>query len=269
MLVIIIASCVGAGVYFATNRVCDLSMGWSFTSGIVAFAAFLIVPFRIIRNRVKSDMDCVQSIMINGQKSLQNKMQRWRISPPGSLQEAQKELAKDTKAFVQAALAATNLLDKYRLWVPMMGRQIATMRLQFHWMIKDFADADALFPKALYLDPTLYAIRMARLYMLKKPVSEIEKIFKKAVKGARYNQNVMPVACYSWILVQRGEIDAAFKVLTEALKKSDNAVLKRNHEQLMNNRVAHFTNSGLGDQWYSLFLEEPRVRTQRQRTVYR
>jgi hypothetical protein len=37
----------------------------------------------------------------------------------------------------------------------------------------------------------------------------------------------------------------------------------------MNNRVAHFNNSGLGDQWYSLLLEEPKVKMQRPRSVYR
>jgi hypothetical protein len=31
----------------------------------------------------------------------------------------------------------------------------------------------------------------------------------------------------------------------------------------MNNRVAHFNNSGLGDTWYALQLEEPRVKMQR------
>ena len=59
--------------------------------------------------------------------------------------------------------------------------------------------------------------------------------------------------------------------LAEGIKSlvKDNATLKQNHELLMNNRVAHFSNSGLGDQWYSLLLEEPRVRAQRQRSVYR
>ena len=69
--------------------------------------------------------------------------------------------------------------------------------------------------------------------------------------------------------MQRNDSDGAFKTLTEALKKSDDATLKRNHEILMNNRVAHFSNSGLGDQWYSLMLEEPKVKMQRQRSVFR
>ena len=89
------------------------------------------------------------------------------------------------------------------------------------------------------------------------------------VRKTAYNGNVLLAAAMSWMQVAKGDVDGAFKTLTEALKKSDDATLKRNHELLMNNRVAHFNNSGLGDKWYSLYLEEPRVRTQRQHIQYR
>ena len=105
--------------------------------------------------------------------------------------------------------------------------------------------------------------------MLEKPTDEIAKVYRKAVGRVRYNGNVLLAATMSWIQVQRGDANGAFKTLTDALKKSDNETLKRNHETLMNNRVAHFTNSGLGDQWYSLLLEEPKVHQQRPRSVYR
>ena len=105
--------------------------------------------------------------------------------------------------------------------------------------------------------------------MLDAPIEQMEKTYAKGVRRLRYNQNVLLAAAWSWILVKRGKVDEAFKALTEALKNSDNEVLKRNHECLMNNRVAHFNNSGLGDQWYSLLLEEPKVKMQRPRSVYR
>ena len=38
---------------------------------------------------------------------------------------------------------------------------------------------------------------------------------------------------------------------------------------LANNRVAHFSNAGLGEQWYALMLEEPKVRQQRPRMQWR
>ena len=136
-------------------------------------------------------------------------------------------------------------------------------------MIKDFKTVDALMPQAIFMDPSMSAIRIARMYMKDEPMDEIAKTYRRGVARVRYNGNVLLAAAMSWMQVQKGDADGAFKTLTEALKKSDNETLKRNHELLMNNRVAHFSNSGLGDQWYSLLLEEPRVRQQRQRSVYR
>lgn len=44
----------------------------------------------------------------------------------------------------------------------------------------------------------------------------------------------------------------------------ENQTLKINRDHLANNRVAHFNNAGLGDEWYALQLEEPKIRMQRQ-----
>ena len=65
---------------------------------------------------------------------------------------------------------------------------------------------------------------MARLYSQGKPTDEIRKVYEKGSRRLRYNQNVLIAATWTWILVQRNEIDAAFKALTEALKNSDNAI---------------------------------------------
>ena len=182
---------------------------------------------------------------------------------------AQKEIFADTKVFVQDALAKVEELNRFRLLVPMMDRQIATAKVQLAWMVKDFKTVDALMPKVLLVDPMMAAIKIARLHMTGGDFKEIEKLYRKGVGRVRYNGNVLLAAEMSWIQVKRGDADGAFKTLTEALKKSDDATLKRNHECLMNNRVGHFSNSGLGDQWYSLLLEEPKVHVQRQRSVYR
>ena len=127
---------------------------------------------------------------------------------------------------------------------------------------------DELLPKALFIDPTTSAIKIARMYMKDASVEEMEKVYRKSVRRLKYNQNVLLAAEWSWILLKRNgardEGDSAFRALTEALKSSDNEVLKRNHELLMNKRLAHFSNSGLGDQWFALLLEEPRMRMQRQ-----
>ena len=269
MITLVIAVLFAAGCFAAAFYPGDWGLGWSIFAGVAGFGVFQGVFGFLLQKRVKRDMEKVQQILLAGQKRLQQKMQRWQMRPPGSVQAAQREIFEDTKVFVKEALAQTETLGKYRLWVPMMDRQIATAQLQLSWMIKDFKTVDALMPKALCIDPTMSAIKMARMYMLERPVADIQKVYRKGVARTRYNGNVLLAATMSWIQVQKNDLDGAFKTLTEALKKSDNETLKRNHEALMNNRPAHFANSGIGDQWYSLLLEEPRIRTQRPRSVYR
>ena len=247
----------------------DWGIGWSVFFGIVVFGAFQGVVGYFIQKRVKRDMEKIQNILADGQKRLQAKMQRWQLRPPGSIQAAQKEIFEDTRVFVKAALAETEVLKRYRGWVPLIDRQMATAQFQLNWMIKEYREVDRLMPKVMLMDPTMCAMKMARMYMLNADVAEIGKVYRKGVRRVRYNGNVLLAALWSWILVKRGDADGAFKALTEALKSSDNEVLKTNHEHLMNNRVGHFSNSQLGDQWYSLFLEEPKIRMQRQRCVYR
>jgi len=269
MLTLTIAIAVACGGFCTAYLAVGLGLGWSIFFGLLGFAAFQGVSHFMIQKRMKRDMAQIQQVLVNGQKQLQQKMQRWQVRPPGSFQEGQRQIDADKKVFVSEAIAKTEILEKYRPWVPMMGRQIATARLQLSWMVKDFKTVDALLPKAFLLDPTMMAIKMVRLYMTGADLAEIAKVYRKGVSRTRYNGNVLLAATMSWMQVQRGDADGAFKTLTEALKKSDNETLKRNHECLMNNRIAHFSNSGIGDTWYSLHLEEPKVRMPRQRSVYR
>ena len=269
MITLIIALTVGFGGFFAAHYAADVSMVWSVVLGVVGFGAFQAVAGIKIQKKVKADMDAVQRILLEGQKRIRQKMQRWQMRPPGSVQAAQREIAEDTKGFVKEALRQTDTLAKYRWFVPMMDKQIATAKLQLGWMIKDFKLVDELMPKALFLDPTMTAIKMARMYMLDADMAEIAKVYRKGVRRLRYNQNVLLAAAWSWMQIRKGDADGASKTLTEALKSSDDQTLRQNREHLMNNRVSHFSNSGIGDQWYSLLLEEPKVKMQRQRPVYR
>ena len=265
MISLTIAIAAGAGAFSAVYFAADCGAGWSVAAGLGAFALTNFIVMRRFKKLIEADMGAVQRILTDGQKALQAKMQRWQVRPPGSVQAAQREIAEDTKAFVGNALTAVDALAKYRHWVPLIDRQMATAKLQLTWLVKDFTHADEHMKKALFVDPVTASMRIARLHMTGAPKEDIRKAYEKAVRRARYNQNVLPAACWSWILVKSGDADGAFKVLTEALKKSDDATLKRNHEQLMNNRPEQFSNSGLGDQWYALHLEEPKIKTQRQR----
>ena len=255
----------GLGLFFGAG----FGIGWSIGLSFVAFLVAQVVLGRIVQKRVKEAMDSVQAVLLEGQKRLQAKMARWQMRPPGSIQAAQAEIARDQKVFVHEALEQTEVLHKFDNWVPMMRRQIATAQFQLYWMIKDFKKVDELMPKALFLDPTMNAMRLARMYMTNQPVEEMAKIYEKATRRTRYNQNVLLAAAWSWILIQKKDVDGAFKALNAALEKSDNETLKANREHLANNRVAHFSNTALGDQWYALLLEEPRIHQQRARQQWR
>ena len=269
MLSVLISVAVGLAVGLGLGLTGTMGYGWSSFFGVLAFGVAQFVSGRIIQKRVKGAMDAVQAVLVDGQKKLQAKMARWQMRPPGSIQTMQAEIARDQKVFVTEALARTEDLRRFTPWVPLMSRQIATAQFQLFWMIKDFRKVDELMPKALFFDPTMTAMKMARLYMLGKPADEIAKVYEKAVRRLRYNQNVLLAAAYSWMLVQRKDIDGAFKALNRALEKSDNGTLKANRDHLANNRVAHVTNSGLGEQWYALLLEEPKIRQPRQRMQWR
>ena len=258
-----------AGTFAVCRFAVDIGTGWSVFVSVAVFFTSQICFSLFFRKRIAAAMGNVQRIMTEGQNALKAKTAMWQFRPPGSMKEAQRIIDSDTKKFVLQALEATKDLKKFRKWVPFIDAQIATAQLHLNWMIRNFDKVDELMPKAMMRDPASVAIKMARMQMKEAALDEIEKVYNKCVSRCRYNENVMPAACWSWILVRRGETDRAFKALGEALKKSDNDVLKRNHELLMNNKPAHFSNSGLGDQWWTLFLEEPKVKQQRPRQQYR
>ena len=265
LIAIAIGAAVGLGLSFGGV----FGIGGSITCGVLTFIVAQVVIGRIIQKRVKEAMDSVQNILMEGQKRLQAKMARWQMRPPGSIQAAQAEIARDQKVFVREALEQTEVLHKIDNRVPMMKRQIATAQFQLYWMIKEFKKVDELMPKALFLDPTTNAMKLARMYMTDKPVEEMAAVYEKATRRLRYNQNVLLAAAWSWILIQKKDVDGAFKALNAALEKSDNETLKVNRDHLANNRVAHFSNTALGDQWYALLLEEPRIHQQRARPQWR
>lgn len=269
MLSVLISVLVGAGVGLGLGLTETLGYGWSSFFGVLSFGVAQFVMGRIFQKRLKGKMEAVQAVLLDGQKKIQAKMARWQMRPPGSIQAMQAEIARDQRVFVTEALARTEDLRKFMPWVPMMARQIATAQFQLFWMIREFKKVDELMPKTLFIDPTMKAMKIARMYMLGKSTEDIAKVYTKAVVRLRYNENTLLAATYSWILVQRNDIGGAHKVLVHALEKSDNETLKANRDNLANNRVAHFSNSGLGEQWYALMLEEPKVRPQRQRMQWR
>lgn len=242
---------------------------WSILWGVLVLIAGQVALGMFLRRKMSVISDRVQGIMKHGQARMQAKVQRWRQKPVSSQKAAEQELSKDREAMIAEVQAVLKPLDKYRLWVPFLGRQLATMELQFAWQRKDFERVDELLPRALLLEPFLMCLRLARLWQKEATTDELRKSFTRLVRRARYGTTALVYSTFAWMLVKRGEVDEAYKVLIEADEKNEHPVIKANKEVLANNRIAHFTNVGFGEEWYALWLEEPKMRAKRTRDTGR
>ena len=96
-----------------------------------------------------------------------------------------------------------------------------------------------------------------------------EKTFKKKIRRYKTDNATLLYALYSWILVKTDESEEAIKVLLKGKKVTDNDTITRNWENLVNGRIKKFSNAGIGDEWYSLYLEEPKIQKPKQKVMRR
>lgn len=271
----ILISGLAAALVFLSLYLCGVSAwGWALLFAIIAFGVSNLVIGRIVGKRVKEVADGIQADMLKAQQKMQERMNAWRHRPPGSIRQAQLELQKYQHAAIADALVASEAMERFRRWSPLMGRQIATMRMQLHYQDKNWKAVDALMPQCIVFDPMTAAMTIARIYMRdgyhhetdKKghnKANEIDKRFERGVARLRYGQGALLFGLYAWIQNREGDPDAALETLLRADRKMENACIKRNIEVLRNNKPKQFSLAGLGDEWFALGLEEPRMRTPR------
>ena len=236
---------------------------WSLLWTVLFFAGEQVLLSMWLKRKMGAVGEEVQAILKQGQARMAQKVQRWRNKQMSNAKAAEAELAKDRDALINEVRAVLRPLERYRLWVPLLGRQLATMELQFAWQQKDTKRVDTLLDRALLVDPMLICIKLARLWQKNAPTADLRKVYAKAVRRARYGSTILLASTYAWMLVKRNEIDEAYKVLLAADEANESPVIKTNIQALANNKIAHFNNVGLGDEWFSLWLEEPKIKARR------
>lgn len=242
------------------------NMAWG---GIIGIAAMILTQVLIglyIRTRVNKVNNAIQAKLQEVQTKIQRKVNMMQQKPGMSPKFMQGTIEKEQAAAVHNALEMTEQLKRYYLWSPLLSKQINTMKMMFHYQIKEFAQADALMNKCLFFDPTSSAMRIARMYRKNDP--GLDKFAKSKLKRAKGESGVLLYALYSWILVKRNELEKARNILAESKKRCDNEVLNANWERLANDKAKNFSNAALGEMWYMLYLEEPKVKTQRMRPQF-
>lgn len=264
MLTLFIAFIVG----IATGIVSAHNWGstWGIIFGAVAVMIVQLAIGLIVRKKINGVNLQIQEIMTEAQKHINRKVRAFQQKPQSSHKAIQKILEKDQYDYIRKVIEKTDDLKRYSKWNLLMNKQISTMKLIYHYQLREFDKVDELLASALYFDPRAVAIKIARMF--KRDEKGIDKFFARKVKKFKGDNATIIYALYSWILVKREKYDDAIKVLVEAKARTGNQVIAANWEAIANGNHKQFSNANLGDEWYSLYLEEPRIKTQKQRRAF-
>jgi len=242
--------------------VSHVSQGETIAAGIAGFIIPLFLIGFIVRKKTTSVQDELQEMLLRGQKQMNWKIQQFQSKPGGNIKQIQRQMEGEQKALITKALEFTGRFEPLNKWSLFMSRQIATMRLQFFYQLNDFKEVDkilatgGLFSGPMMMEPMTVAMKMARRYK-NSDVKGAEKIFKRRVKWFRGNRASLLYGVMSWIYMKEGESEKARLLLDKAKGITGNETLARNWEMLSNCKDKHFSNAGLGDEWYGLCLENP------------
>lgn len=267
MLTLLFGLLTGCAVYFAMNSFTEMGPASAIAAGVISMFAFQIIVMLVLR-KVSARINAkLQTIMQETTAKLQSMQTQFMRRPVGQKLMVQL-LEKEQNAGLRKLIETLDLYKPLYWWNLLMKRQVNTMRMIFLFQMKKFDEADALMDKCVFFDAQSICVKMARMYKRNESPEAIDKFFRK--KGAKFKGEnaVLPRSLYAWILVKQDRIDDAVKVLAEGKTKSGgNEVIARNWDLLVNKKVKHFSNSGLGEAWYALMLEEPKVQKIRQQPV--
>lgn len=255
MLSLLIALVGAVGIALALHYPAETSLTWSVIFGAVGFVGITAAINLIMKKKLEAAFMVVQNHIMEKQQYLSRKinMMAGRATP-----KFQAEIENEQAQSIREALTLLDGLNKFEKWNFMVRRQTNTIRAQFHYQLKEYDQADKYFKNALLFDPTVMAMLMTRHYK-KDEMDKVKKLFTKGTRRFKDAKGALIYALYSWILVQKNDIDGAIQVLHQAKTKAENDVLKQNLENLRNGHVNRFSNAGFADQWYLLGLETPKM----------
>ncbi len=265
MLTMLLSLTFGVCVFAATRYGADFHSGWAIACAFIAMFLFQLAAALLIRRAVNKRNVQIQEIMVDVQRRIEAKQQHFMRHPMGSQKLMMQQLEREQSAGLERALAACDMFKPLYLWNFFLEKQINTMKMAFYYQLKRFEQVDALLPKCMFLEPQAVCMKMVRMYKNNDP--GLEKFFRKKGASLKKDACVLPCSLYAWMLLKKGKGDEALAVLAAAKKKTDNETLIRNWEALANGKLKQFSNAGLGETWYALGLEEPKM--QRVQPQYR
>lgn len=263
MYSLFIASVLSISLFFINWRLLDVRWGWAILWSFLLFFLVMVLINFLVKQKVALVMSAIQKIFDDGQIDLNKRLNAFNARPSQDSKRFLSEVDKQNKRLIAQALEQTILLEPYTKWTPLFARQINATKMQFYYQMQNFKMVDELLPKCLIIEQLSAAMKMARQYVNKAPLADIEKTFSNAKNHLRYNQSTLIYSLLAWIYVKNNMMDKAHALLVKACKDNEHDTLNKNLERLANNRGRDFSNAGLGDQWFMLFLEKPKVHNRR------
>ena len=261
MLTLIISFAIGVLCTWAVGKDHGTSAG--VFSGLGAMLVFQIIAGLTLRKLVNKKQVAVQEILMDAQNRIQKQINLFQKRPPSSQNAARQALEKIQNDAARKALEATDSFKPYYIWNLMLKKQINTMKMQLLFQLGEFKKVDEILPKCFLIDQQSLAIKMVRLY--KTDDTQLAKFYKKKCTRLKGDACAFVASVYAWILLKQNNVQGAVDVLLTAKNKTDHPVVVENFERLANGKVKQFSNSGFGDIWYSLGLEEVKVKAQKQK----
>ena len=236
---------------------------WEICCALAGFFITQLAVGLIMRGAVKRRQDRIQALMQEAQRKINKQLNLFQLRPPSGMKAAQQMLEKIQHDAVRAALVEAESFKPLYKWNLMLKRQIAAMQAQLYFQLREFKKADEYLEYAILQDPQSIAIRMTRLY--RNGDDRFEKFARGKIRRAKGEAAAFLASVYAWIKLKQDDEKAALAALVEAKKESDHPVLLENYAKLANGKAKQFSNAGFGDMWYALYLEDPKVKPQRQR----
>lgn len=267
----ILFSLLVAALFAFASEVNGLGLGLSIGAGVLGFILGLILVARLVGKRMNAVQEELKNVMLQGQNRINRDIQHFQTKPGGNPKAVQAQIEKKQQAMIRDSLVLVDQLAPFQKYSILIGRQISTMKMQFHYQLKEFEQVDAilaekgLMNKPMLSEPIAVGMKMARQYK-NKDLDGLEKTFKKHLLWFRGDRASLLYGIMSWVYVKQGDLDEARSLLAKGKDKTGNETLQRNWEALSNDKVKSFSNRGLGDEWYALGLENPpSPKVQRQR----
>ncbi|MBE6356082.1 MAG: hypothetical protein E7058_03090 [Lentisphaerae bacterium] len=256
---LIIFAIAGASGYYSYRT---WGLGWGITCTLIALVIAWILFSLILRRLIMGRQMKIQEIMSDGQMKVNRQLEMFNRRPPSSMNAARQTLEKIQFEAIRKALTELDGFKKFYVWNMMLPKQINAMKVQLYYQMREYSKVDELLPKSLLFDPQSIGIKLARMY--RNNDSGIDKFYKQKCWRFKGENGAFLASVYAWIKIKQDDVPAALDALRNAMKTSDHQTLLENADRLTNGKVKHFSNSGFGDIWYALALEEPKMKNQRQ-----